>query len=125
PLVYSQVGKRRGSRHDPDTIKTRFLRAFKQEEQTDRCFGWRTSEAREIERWRHIVANVLDDVSNPEDCFETLFEHFSRPKAWRCEPDTGKVLTELAQRGFVLGIASNYDSRLHKVMAGNPELRPI
>src|SRR5260370_28966159 len=125
PIVYAQVGKRWGSRYDADAIKTRFLQAFKQEEMTDRRLGWRTSEAREIERWRHIVANVLDDVSNPEDCFEALFEHFGRPEAWRWEPDTGKVLTELAQRGFVLGIASNYDSRLHKVMAGKPELRPI
>ena len=125
PIVYAQVGKRWGSRYDADAIKTRFLRAFKQEEQTDRRFGWRTSEAREIERWRHIVANVLDNVSNPEDCFEALFEHFGRPEAWRCKPDTGKVLTDLTQRGLVLGMASNYDSRLHKVMAGKPELRPI
>jgi len=125
PLVYAQVGKRCGTRYDADAVKTRFLRAFEQEEQTDLRLGWRTSEAREIERWRHIVANVLDDVSNPEDCFEALFEHFSRPEVWRCEPDTGKVLTELAQRAFVLGMASNYDSRLHKVMAGKPELRPI
>ena len=125
PLVYAQVGKRCGTRYDADAVKTRFLRAFEQEEQTDRRLGWRTSEAREIERWRHIVANVLDDVSNPEDCFQALFEHFGRPEAWRCEPDTGKVLTDLTQRGFVLGMASNYDSRLHKVMAGKPELRPI
>src|SRR5438477_2036906 len=125
PLVYAQVGKRWGSRHDPLAIKTRFLRAFEQEEQTDRRLGWRTSEAREIERWRHIVANVLDDVSNPEDCFEVLFEHFGRPEAWRCEPGTRTVLTELAERDFVLGMASNYDSRLHKVMAGKAELRAI
>ena len=125
PVVYAQVGKRWGSHHDPDAIKTRFLRAFELEEQTDRRVGWRTSEARELERWQHIVARVLDDVSDPKGCFQALFDHFSRPEAWRCEPDICPVLTELAHRGFVLGMASNYDSRLHTVMAGKPELRPI
>ena len=95
PEVYAQVGKRWGSRHDVDAIKSRFLQAFEHEELTDRKLGWRTSEAREIERWRHIIAKVLDDVLNSEACFHTLFDHFSRPAAdltgrhasrvdWRC-----------------------------------------
>jgi putative hydrolase of the HAD superfamily len=125
PIVYAQVGKRFGSRLDAEAVKTRFLRAFEQEDQIDRGLGWRTSEEREIERWRHIVARVLDDVNNPEGCFHTLFDHFSRPEAWRCQADAGRVLTELAERGFMLGMASNYDSRLRQVMAGKPELRAI
>src|SRR5213080_593276 len=103
-IVYANAGKRFGSRHDAETVKNRFLRAFQEEEQTDRRHGWRTAEAREIERGRRIVAKVLDDVSDQEDCFQNLFEHFSRPDAWRCEPDVGKVLTELSARGFILGM---------------------
>src|SRR5262249_16461368 len=125
PMVYAQVGRHLGSRYDAEAIKSRFREAFEQEEQVDRGAGWRTSEKREIERWRHIVARVLDNVSDPEGCFHTLFDHFSRPEAWRCEPDTGPVLSELAQRGLTLGMASNYDSRLHNVMAGKPELQLI
>ncbi len=125
PQVYAQVGKRWGSRHDADAIRSRFLQAFEQEELTDRKLGWRTSEAREIERWRHIIAKVLDDVSNSEACFHTLFDHFSRPEAWCCDAAIGDVLGQLTQRGFVLGTASNYDSRLHRVIAGKSELSPI
>jgi putative hydrolase of the HAD superfamily len=125
PVLYSQVGKRFGSRHDAEAIKSRFLQAFEQEDQVDRGLGWRTSEEREIERWRHIVARVLDDVSDPGACFHTLFDHFSRPEAWRCASDAGRVLTDLSERDFVLGMASNYDSRLRKVMAGKPELQSI
>jgi putative hydrolase of the HAD superfamily len=124
-VVYAQVGQRLGSRYDLVVIKTRFLRAFEREEQADRRLGWRTSEAREIERWQHIVGSVLDDVSNPQGCFQTLFDHFSRSDAWRCDSATGDVLSELARRGFVLGTASNYDSRLHSVIAGKPELSPL
>jgi putative hydrolase of the HAD superfamily len=125
PEVYARVGKRWGSRHDAAAIKTRFIQAFAQEEQTDRRLGWRTSEEREMERWQHIVARVLDDVSDEQACFQTLFEHFSRPEAWRCAPETGQVLSGLAQQGFLLGMASNYDSRLHRVIAGKAELRRI
>jgi putative hydrolase of the HAD superfamily len=125
PVIYAQVGQRWGSRHDAASIKAGFLQAFEHEELTDRRHGWRTSEAREIERWRHIIAKVLDDVSDPEACFQTLFDHFSRPEAWYCHPATGDVLSRLARSGFVLGTASNYDSRLHGVIAGKPELSPI
>jgi putative hydrolase of the HAD superfamily len=125
PVVYARVGKSWGSRYDAGAVKHRFLQAFQQEEETDRRLGWRTSEAREVERWQHIVARVLDDVNDPDVCFHKLFDHFSRPDAWRCQPDTSQVLVDLAQRGLVLGMASNYDSRLHTVLAGKPELRPI
>jgi putative hydrolase of the HAD superfamily len=125
PIIYAQVGKKRGSCYDADAIKTRFQQAFQQEEEIDRRLGWRTSEDREMERWRHIVAHVLDDVSDPEGCFQALFEHFSRPESWRCDPSTDSVLSGLSRRGLLLGMASNYDSRLHTVMAGKPELQPI
>jgi putative hydrolase of the HAD superfamily len=125
PAVYTQVARRWGSHYDVDAIKARFLQAFEHEELIDRRLGWRTSEAREIERWRHIVAKVLDDVSDAESCFHTLFDHFSQPEAWICDPAIGDMLRRLAQRGFVLGAASNYDNRLHRVVAGKPELRPI
>ena len=40
----------------------------------------------------------------------TLISQASRPGG--CLPETGKVLAELAKRGHVLGIASNFDHRL-------------
>ena len=82
-----------------------------------------TSEEREKLRWQKIVAGVLDDVADVEACFAALFEHFSRPQAWRCDPAAELVLSELARRGYRLGLASNYDSRLRAVAAGLPPLR--
>jgi putative hydrolase of the HAD superfamily len=125
PLIYAQAGKQFGSRYDAATIQIRFREAFHQEEEVDRRLGWRTSEGREIERWRHIVTQVLDDVSDPEACFRILFEHFRQPDAWHCDPSTREVLEKLAERSFVLAMASNYDSRLHSVVAGKPELTQI
>ena len=121
PLVYAEVGRRHGSRLKAATIASRFRAAFRREEEIDRTAGWRTSEAREASRWRRIVAEVLYDVTDPAACFEALFTHFSKPEAWRIDPDASEVLPTLASRGYVLGVASNYDHRLRSVAAGLPE----
>jgi len=121
-LVYAQSGRRHGSRLPAAEIRARFRRAFRRQEEADRAAGWRTSETREIERWRTIVAEVLDDVRDTAACFAELYEHFARPDAWCCDPGAAPVLAELSRRGCSLGIASNYDSRLRRVLAGLPML---
>jgi putative hydrolase of the HAD superfamily len=124
-LVYHAAGQRHGGRHSAEEIRNRFGTAFRGEEERDRNAFWRTDPAREAERWRRIVTAVLDDVTDQEACFRELWEHFARPTSWRCLPDVGPVLAELALRGLALGLASNFDSRLRAVTAGLRDLRPI
>lgn len=116
--IYAEVGRRYGSRLTPEVIRSRFAEAFRQQEQHDRQAGWRTSEEREQQRWRAIVSAVLTDAADPEACFVELFAHFARPDAWRCAPDLRPTLAALARKGYRLGLASNYDARLHLVLAG-------
>lgn len=123
--VYAQVGRRHGSRLAGAEIAQRFRREFLRQEAFDQASGLRTSEARERARWRAIVGAVLDDVRDPDACFAELYHHFGRPEAWRCESGAGAVLEALATRGYVLGLASNYDHRLRSVAAGLPELCPV
>jgi putative hydrolase of the HAD superfamily len=124
-LVYAEVGARFCSKLAPQAITERFRFAFQREEAVDKHAGWQTSEERERERWRAIVRTVLDDVADPETCFQQLFDHFSNPAAWRCDPDATDILQQLAERAYTLGLASNYDRRLRRVVAGLPLLRPI
>jgi putative hydrolase of the HAD superfamily len=121
-VIYSEVAKRLGSRVASGEIPARFRRAFGQQEEIDRLVGLQTSEEREMQRWRQIVTQVLDDVADTEECFRELFDHFSDPSAWRCEAEIGPVLEELASRGYALGLASNYDRRLRRVVTGLPML---
>jgi putative hydrolase of the HAD superfamily len=116
--AYLSVGTAFGSRQDLDTIRSRFRAAFERQEELDRGNHWRTNETREVERWRAIVGQVLDDVTKPEKCFEELYEHFSQPDHWRCQPDTAAVLQVLRQRGNEVALASNFDGRLRKVLTG-------
>jgi putative hydrolase of the HAD superfamily len=122
--VYAAVGRRFGSSLSTEIIEVRFRNALQREEEADRANGLRTSEARERRRWRRIVAEVLSDVE-PEACFAELFAHFARPDSWRCDPQVEPVLRQLASRGLLLGMASNFDSRLRLIVAGRPELAPL
>lgn len=123
--VYAAVGRQFGSRLDLPEIRRRFMTAFRRQEQLDWDNDLTTSEERELRRWRAIVAEVLDDVRDPEGCFAALYEHFSRPDAWACEPGAEALLAELRRRGLPIALASNYDRRLRSVAAGLEPLRHV
>lgn len=123
--VYGAVGATRGFHLAPDEIRSRFLTAYREEEAADKSLNWVTSEAREESRWRRIVGATLQGVPDPDQCFRELFAHFARPDAWRVDSDAELVLTRLRERGLVLGIGSNYDSRLLSVLDGWSALAPV
>src|SRR5262245_39193706 len=119
--VYAAVGRRFGSRLGVAAVQSRFRAAFARQEEVDRRAGWQASEAREVQRWRAVVREVHDDTTDPEACFHALYEHFGRPEHWRCE-DLGPVVAALDDRAIMVGLASNFDRRLRRVVAGFPAL---
>jgi putative hydrolase of the HAD superfamily len=123
--VYAEVGRRFGSRVETPEIARRLRHFFQIEEQADLRAGLATSEERERLRWQRIVTDVLEDVTDKQGCFTALFEHFGQPRAWRCDPAAEAVLGYLSERGYRLGLASNYDGRLRTLAAGLPPLRFI
>jgi putative hydrolase of the HAD superfamily len=125
PALYADFAARHGVRCDSGVIRGRMIAAYAAEEEADRAAGWVSSEPREIERWRRIVAASLPELDDPDACFRELFEHFSKPEAWTVNPDAGDVFAALTGRGIALGLASNYDARLRRVLAGRPELKPL
>jgi putative hydrolase of the HAD superfamily len=120
--VYGEVGQRHGSRYRPEQLRGRFAEAFGVQEALDRSAGWVTDESRELERWRDIVARVLDDVTDPARCFAELYEHFARPSSWTCVPGTGRILADLRGHRRKTALASNFDHRLLPIVRGLPEL---
>jgi putative hydrolase of the HAD superfamily len=132
-IAYHQVGTRHGSRLRAPEIATRFRDVFRQvDEAADLICGcaevddrFHTCEGRERQRWRRIVAAVLDDVPSVDACFEELFAHFGRPGSWAVFPEVGDAFRRLHKAGFRLAICSNFDGRLNAVMNGLPELAPI
>jgi putative hydrolase of the HAD superfamily len=68
------------------------------------------------EWWRELVFRVLGQEN--EACFEELFETFARPDAWQVFPDVEDTLREARARGLHVGVISNWDDRLRKLLDG-------
>lgn len=133
PVVYAEVARAHGSRRTVDEIAQRFRTVWHRCEQTEvpPASEWghadrlRTSEAHERQRWRRIVAQVIDDIDDPEAAFDELFAHFANPGSWRCFADVGPALQRLRDAGYRLAVASNFDDRLLHIVAAMPELNAI
>jgi putative hydrolase of the HAD superfamily len=74
---------------------------------------WR---ARVRETFRAADGTVrFDDF---ESYFESLWRHYAEPDAWRVSAGAREGLEALAGLGLRLGVLSNFDQRLHGVLAG-------
>ncbi|MCC7423293.1 MAG: HAD-IA family hydrolase [Planctomycetaceae bacterium] len=130
-VAYHAIGERYGSRLGVEDVRRRFRAAFSRSEDEDavamngETLAYATSEVRERRRWERIVAEVLDDCAELEPCFRELWNHFADPASWRCFEDVAPSLARLATEGVRFAIASNFDSRLHAVCDGLPELAGI
>jgi putative hydrolase of the HAD superfamily len=80
-------------------------------------------ELKQCERlwWFDIVHNVFYRVGMFEgfdDYFDAVYQAFAGPQHWMLYPDTLAALKGLKERGFELGIISNFDTRLFTVLKG-------
>ena len=121
--VYAEAGAKFGCALPIDVICERFRTAFQQQDAEDARNSWATTEERELRRWQEIVNSVFE--SSNAELFDHLWRYFAQPSAWRLLPEIGEVLAQLSRRKIILGMASNFDRRLHSVAAGFPELTPL
>lgn len=126
-VVYHRVGERHGSERSVAEVTRAFGRAFRLATRGGPGEPHRTDETKERAFWHEVVRAVWDDLPRAaaEASFQELFDHFSRPAAWRAYADVAPALAALRERGLTLAVASNFDARLHRVFAGLPELQGI
>jgi putative hydrolase of the HAD superfamily len=123
--VYSQVAAEYGVRVDPQALDRAFGQVFAQAP-APACPGLTGSPLREWERtwWRQVVRETFARVGSLaafgehrfEDFFAQLFEHFAGADPWELYPETLPALRALQQEGIRLGVISNFDSRLPRVL---------
>ncbi|QPJ63279.1 MAG: HAD-IA family hydrolase [Candidatus Nitronauta litoralis] len=77
----------------------------------------------EVERryWRDVVKRTFDacgGVDDFENCFENIYDAFRSRDAWRLYEDVveSRLVERLKDKGVVLGIVSNWDSRLKEIL---------
>ena len=125
PEVYRNIAEKQGVELPFEAVRERFHAAYRLEEAADLANGWTTSEERERERWRKIVTCTLQSLPDPEAGFLNLFEHFAQPTSWRLHAEAERVFDALQQRGVKLGLGTNFDSRVHRVIVGFPALATL
>lgn len=109
--VYADIAARYGCAGlVPEELDQRFQATFAAQ-------GWI---ANTREEWSRIVdatfAGLVPQLPSLT-FFEELYERFGRRAAWQMYPDVRPALRELTQRGFRLGIISNWDERLRPLLA--------
>ncbi len=85
------------------------------------ALGKKTGEEEEKLFWRDIVFRVFEPsggLNNFEHYFETVYEAFSRKDHWHVFDDVmdSGVFDKLKKSGIILGVISNWDSRLHAIL---------
>ena len=122
--TYAEHGARYGAQSTEEQVRGAFRDAFARQEALDHAAGWRTDEDRERARWRAIVGDVLPGA-DADRCFAGLWDWFATPAAWTVHPEAGDALRDLAARGLVVGVGSNFDARLLGLVDAFPELSPV
>jgi putative hydrolase of the HAD superfamily len=69
--------------------------------------------------WQAIVQTTfsgLDAAADATGLFETLYGRFTQPESWQVFDDVIPTLRTLQERGFRLGLLSNWDNRLRPLL---------
>jgi putative hydrolase of the HAD superfamily len=126
PVIYQAAARRLGIELEQKLIFDKFVASFGASDLYDRdVLNYTDSEQRERDRWHGIVSSVFAEYLSPaalQDLFEELFAHYGKPASWQLFDDTAACWNDLRERGYRVGIGSNYDSRLQSVVAGQPPL---
>lgn len=77
----------------------------------------------ELERawWKDLVRRIFepwDGFQRFDDYFAELFAYFAQPDAWGLYPEVAETLSALERRSMILGVISNFDSRLIGILEG-------
>jgi putative hydrolase of the HAD superfamily len=114
---YAEVAARHGVRLDAVAADKAFRSAWKAMPRPAETRGPRADDDRRW--WEVLVTRVLDDLGARLDrpaYFSELWDEFAKPGVWELFPDTHSTLVALGQQ-FRLGVISNFDSRLHTILA--------
>ena len=121
--TYAKVARNYGIETTAEIVDAAFRRVFRQAPGLAFGPGHGTNELRDLERrwWRELVAasfNGLGEFTDFSAYFDDLFVLFADPATWRIAPQALSTLRRLRARGFALGMISNFDHRLYRILEG-------
>ena len=115
--VYREVLARHVIDSSPALLEGRFKEAFRK---GNGIRGGRINDESERAFWRMIVGQTIREhcpKEKIEEVFDELYATFASPGRWRLKRDALPTLRALRDRGYILAILSNADSRMHRVIS--------
>jgi len=118
--IYSRIALRYGVRAEPKEVQKSFEQAFRR--MPPMAFpGLSGADLLDAEKkwWEEVVRGVFAGRmpgSTLEAYFSEVFEAFRGPDSWELLPHSRSGLERLKARGYLLGVISNFDSRLLDVL---------
>lgn len=117
---YATIAKKYGMDMPPADVTERFRLCFAASPPL--AFpGAGATELAALERawWKNLVSRVFEPwgcIERFDNCFDELFEYFAGAGAWALYPEVAATVESLKQRGLILDVISNFDSRLHRIL---------
>lgn len=116
--IYAKAASRYGVCCDSDVLETAFHSAWQRRGGLS-SLGSETNEAKERAWWHGLVCEVFSfqgGVPRFDEFFDELHRSFEEKHLWQIYPEVLDVLSGLRSRGIILGIVSNWDLRLQKLV---------
>jgi putative hydrolase of the HAD superfamily len=118
--VYSRVALAHGVALDPKLIESRFHEAWHARNGLASLTG--TSNDKIERDWWHglvydVFAQEMASFKSFGDFFDELYDYFATADCWRLFEDTVPTLDALKQKGFRIGMISNWDHRLMSIVS--------
>ena len=121
--TYARLARQFGLDAPEDAVAASFRRAFGAAPGLAFGLGLRPDELRRLERqwWRDRVGETFAPLGKFPDFdayFDALFAYFANPDHWIADVEAAPTLQRLKNDGLKLGVISNFDFRLYRILDG-------
>src|SRR5712692_11922941 len=120
---YARIARDYGVHTSGAAVNAAFRRVFRETPALAFGPGLPAEELRRLERqwWRELVVATFAGIGTFTDFdayFASLFEFFADPGNWTACSEAAATLERLRRDGVGLGVISNFDHRLYRILEG-------
>lgn len=118
--VYASVSRKYGLIADPKDLEFHFHTTWEKRDGLASLTSY-SGEKEEKKWWRELVWDVFSKfgpIDQFEAFFEELYNQFKMPEVWQLFPDALPALQYFKKKNKIVGIISNWDSRLFGICKG-------
>ena len=121
--IYQQYALKYGVKADAQLLDRAFIESFKSAPPLAfLATELATLEEQEFNWWKNVVRatflklNLLEEFDSFTDFFSDVYNYFAIKDPWFVFPDVVPALNRWQSKGIELGVISNFDTRLNKIL---------